>query len=71
MQKLRSKVKDLPDVIMSAFLVESAGRFRDKRMSQLLDPQSAMNVLLTSCRSFIYSFTSSMLLVHLCFILYY
>ncbi|XP_070782783.1 E3 ubiquitin-protein ligase rnf213-beta [Enoplosus armatus] len=47
MRSLSSKVKDLPDVVMSAVVVESAARFRDNSVVQLLDPQSAMNHLLS------------------------
>ncbi|XP_040922673.1 E3 ubiquitin-protein ligase rnf213-beta isoform X2 [Toxotes jaculatrix] len=46
MQSLCRKVKELPDVILSAVVVESAARFRDNSVVQLLDPQSAMNFLL-------------------------
>ncbi|CAJ1081416.1 E3 ubiquitin-protein ligase rnf213-beta [Xyrichtys novacula] len=44
---LGSKVKDLPEVVMSAVVVESASRFRDDSVLQLLHPQSAVNHLLT------------------------
>ncbi|XP_051273053.1 E3 ubiquitin-protein ligase rnf213-beta isoform X1 [Dicentrarchus labrax] len=47
LESLRTKVKDLPDVVMSAFVVESAARFRDDAVVQLLDPQSAMNHFLS------------------------
>ncbi|XP_049419183.1 E3 ubiquitin-protein ligase rnf213-beta isoform X2 [Epinephelus fuscoguttatus] len=47
MRTLSSKVKDLPDVVLSAVVVESAARFRDNSVVQLLDPQSAMNHLLS------------------------
>lgn len=59
MQTLSSKVKDVPDVVLSAVVVESASRFRDNYVVQLLDPQSAMNHLLsygTSFHCFIHSF---------------
>ncbi|XP_036938207.1 E3 ubiquitin-protein ligase rnf213-beta [Acanthopagrus latus] len=46
MQSLSSKVKDLPPVVMSALVLESAARFRDNSVVQLLDPQSAMSHLL-------------------------
>lgn len=52
MRKLSSKVKDLPDVVLSAVVVESAARFRDNSVVQLLDPQSAMNHLLSHGTSF-------------------
>lgn len=47
MRMLSSKVNLLPDVVTSAFLVESAARFREDYVSQLLDPQSAMNHFLS------------------------
>ncbi|XP_070707447.1 E3 ubiquitin-protein ligase rnf213-beta [Pempheris klunzingeri] len=47
MRTLSSKVKNLPEVVMSAVVVESAARFRDNSVVQLLDPQSAMNHLLS------------------------
>ncbi|KAF7645355.1 hypothetical protein LDENG_00206190 [Lucifuga dentata] len=47
MCNLSSKVKDLPDVILSAVVVESAKRFEDASVMQLLDPQSAINHLLS------------------------
>lgn len=47
MQSLSSKVKDLPLAVTSALVVESAARFRDNTVLQLLDPQSAMNHLLS------------------------
>ncbi|XP_054605449.2 E3 ubiquitin-protein ligase rnf213-beta isoform X2 [Nothobranchius furzeri] len=46
MRSLVSAVKDLPAVVVSAVVVESASRFRDNMVVQLLDPQSAMNFLL-------------------------
>lgn len=54
MRTLSSKVKDLPDVVTSAVVVESAARFRDNAVVQLLDPQSAMNHLLSYSTSFHY-----------------
>ncbi|KAM4715158.1 LOW QUALITY PROTEIN: E3 ubiquitin-protein ligase rnf213-beta [Anableps anableps] len=48
MRSLTSKVKDLPSRVTSAVVVESAARFRDNMMIQLLDPQSAVNFLLTN-----------------------
>ncbi|XP_045924674.1 E3 ubiquitin-protein ligase rnf213-beta [Micropterus dolomieu] len=47
MRSLSSKVKVPPDVVVSAVVVESAARFRDNPVVQLLDPQSAMNHLLS------------------------
>lgn len=47
MRTLSSKVKDLPVAVTSAFVVESAARFRDDSTAQLLDPQSAINHLLS------------------------
>ncbi|KAM6896925.1 E3 ubiquitin-protein ligase rnf213-beta [Xenentodon cancila] len=47
MQRLRSKVKDLPVAVTSAFLLESEKRFTGNMMMQLLDPQSAINFMLT------------------------
>ncbi|XP_073346346.1 E3 ubiquitin-protein ligase rnf213-beta [Pagrus major] len=47
MRSLSSKVKVLPPVVTSALVVESAARFRDNSVVQLLDPQSAMNHLLS------------------------
>ncbi|XP_034426662.1 E3 ubiquitin-protein ligase rnf213-beta-like [Hippoglossus hippoglossus] len=46
MRSLSSKVKDIPIVILSAVVVESAARFRDNPVLQLLDSQSAMSHLL-------------------------
>ncbi|XP_076616648.1 E3 ubiquitin-protein ligase rnf213-beta isoform X2 [Chaetodon auriga] len=46
MRSLSSKVKDLPVFVTSAVVVHSAARFRDS-VVQLLDPQSAMNHLLS------------------------
>uniref|UniRef100_A0A3P8SYM7 RING-type E3 ubiquitin transferase n=1 Tax=Amphiprion percula TaxID=161767 RepID=A0A3P8SYM7_AMPPE len=48
MRTLSSKVKNLPSVVVSAVVIESAGRFKDNIMVQLLDPQSAMNHLLSN-----------------------
>ncbi|KAF3854020.1 hypothetical protein F7725_014708 [Dissostichus mawsoni] len=47
MRSLYSKMKDPPVVVLSAVVVESAARFRDDSVVQLLDPQSAMNYLLS------------------------
>lgn len=47
MQNLGSKVKVVPEVVLSAVVVESAARFRDNSVVQLLDPQSAINHLLS------------------------
>ncbi|XP_042252605.1 E3 ubiquitin-protein ligase rnf213-beta [Thunnus maccoyii] len=47
MRTLTSKVKDLPDVVVSAVVVASAARFGDNTVIQLLDPQSAINHLLS------------------------
>ncbi|KAM7381116.1 hypothetical protein PAMA_012108 [Pampus argenteus] len=47
MRSLTSKVKDLPDDVVSAVVVESASRFGDNTVVQLLDPQSAINHLLS------------------------
>lgn len=47
MRILSSKVSRLPVVVTSAFVVESAARFRDGSVVQLLDPQSAINHLLS------------------------
>lgn len=52
MRSLRSKVKDLPEAVTSAVVVESAARFRDDPVVQLLDPQSAINQLLSHGISF-------------------
>lgn len=63
MRGLSSKVKDLPVVVTSAVVVESAARFRDS-VDQLLDPQSAMNHLLsygTELQFMFHSFMSTML----------
>ncbi|XP_008435734.1 E3 ubiquitin-protein ligase rnf213-beta [Poecilia reticulata] len=49
MRILTSKVKDLPPRVTSAVVVESAARFRDNMVLQLLDPQSAVNFLLSNC----------------------
>ncbi|XP_008298790.1 E3 ubiquitin-protein ligase rnf213-beta [Stegastes partitus] len=48
MQSLNSKVKDLPVAVVSAVVIESASRFKDNVVVQLLDPQSAMNHLLSN-----------------------
>lgn len=47
MRSLSSKVKDLPVVVVSAVVVESAARFGNDSVVQLLNPQSAMNHLLS------------------------
>ncbi|KAG8008845.1 hypothetical protein GBF38_010486 [Nibea albiflora] len=47
MSRLRSKVKDLPEAVTSALVVESAARFKDNTVVQLLDPESAINQLLS------------------------
>ncbi len=47
MKTLSSKVTNLPDVVTSAVVVESAAQFRDNCVVQLLDPQSAVNFLLS------------------------
>lgn len=44
---LSSKVDRLPVEVTSAVVVESAARFRDASVVQLLDPQSAINHLLS------------------------
>ncbi|XP_059181122.1 E3 ubiquitin-protein ligase rnf213-beta [Centropristis striata] len=41
------ELKDLPNEVLSAVVVQSAARFRDRPVVQLLDPQSAMNHLLS------------------------
>ncbi|XP_053269183.1 E3 ubiquitin-protein ligase rnf213-beta isoform X1 [Pleuronectes platessa] len=46
MRSLSSKVKEVPMVILSAVVVESAARFTDNPVLQLLDFQSAMSHLL-------------------------
>ncbi|XP_069016032.1 E3 ubiquitin-protein ligase rnf213-beta [Embiotoca jacksoni] len=48
MRSLSSKVKDLPVDVVSAVVVKSAARFRDDVVVQLLDPQSAINHLLSN-----------------------
>uniref|UniRef100_UPI0037E7EAB2 E3 ubiquitin-protein ligase rnf213-beta n=1 Tax=Semicossyphus pulcher TaxID=241346 RepID=UPI0037E7EAB2 len=45
---LSSKVTELPEAVVSAVVVQSAARFRDNSVIQLLDPQSAINHLLSS-----------------------
>lgn len=47
MRLLTSKVSRLPDAIVSALVVESAARFGDDAVVQLLDSQSAINHLLS------------------------
>lgn len=51
MRILSSSVDHLPVVITSAFVVESAARYGDASVAQLLDPQSAMNHLLSHGKS--------------------
>ncbi|XP_071387268.1 E3 ubiquitin-protein ligase rnf213-beta-like [Centroberyx affinis] len=48
MRSLTSKVSDLPDPILSAIVVESAARFGENSVVQLLHPQSAINHLLSN-----------------------
>lgn len=57
MRVLISKVKCLPVEVTSAFVVESAARFTDGSVVQLLDPQSAMNQLLSRGNLFQTAFT--------------
>ncbi|XP_068161093.1 E3 ubiquitin-protein ligase rnf213-beta isoform X2 [Antennarius striatus] len=47
MRNLSSKVKLIPLVVLSAVVVESAARFKDNAVVHLLDPQSAINHILT------------------------
>ncbi|XP_060883843.1 E3 ubiquitin-protein ligase rnf213-beta [Labrus mixtus] len=47
LRSLGSKVKNLPEAVLSAVVVESAARFRDNSVVQLLHPQSAVNHLLS------------------------
>lgn len=47
MRSLSSRVKLLPEVVTSAVVVESAARFKDDFVVQLLHPQSAVNHLLS------------------------
>ncbi|XP_028423038.1 E3 ubiquitin-protein ligase rnf213-beta isoform X2 [Perca flavescens] len=47
MRSLSSKGKAPPEVVLSAVVVESAARFRHNPVVQLLDPQSAINHLLS------------------------
>ncbi|XP_047465467.1 E3 ubiquitin-protein ligase rnf213-beta [Mugil cephalus] len=47
MQRLSSNRKDLHVAILSAIVVESAARFKDNMVAQLLNPQSAVNHLLS------------------------
>ncbi|XP_028991062.2 E3 ubiquitin-protein ligase rnf213-beta [Betta splendens] len=49
MRRLSSKVRPIPDVVLSAVVVESAARFADESVVQLLHPQSAVNHLLSEC----------------------
>ncbi|XP_023274609.1 E3 ubiquitin-protein ligase rnf213-beta-like [Seriola lalandi dorsalis] len=46
MRNLGQKVKDIPAVILSAVVVESAARWKDDTVIQLLHPQSAVSFLL-------------------------
>ncbi|KAM4524138.1 E3 ubiquitin-protein ligase rnf213-beta isoform 2-T2 [Odontesthes bonariensis] len=48
MHHLRSRENDLPEAVVSAVVVESAARFGDNTVVQLLDPQSAINFLLSN-----------------------
>ncbi|XP_024140227.1 E3 ubiquitin-protein ligase rnf213-beta isoform X2 [Oryzias melastigma] len=48
LRNLCSKVKSPPTTILSAIIVESSSRFRDQMVAKLLDPQSAMNFLLSN-----------------------
>ncbi|XP_076008326.1 E3 ubiquitin-protein ligase rnf213-beta isoform X2 [Genypterus blacodes] len=48
MRRLSSTTKDLPEFILSAAVCESAKRFEDASVTQLLEPQSAVNHLLSS-----------------------
>lgn len=60
MRSLTSKVGSaLPAAVVSAVVVESAARFRDSVVVQLLDPQSAVSHLLLKGTLFLCSFTSS------------
>lgn len=54
MWSLSSTAKDLPEEILSAVVVESAKRFEGASVTQLLDPQSAVNHLL-SCGTLFYN----------------
>lgn len=47
MRTLSSKVKDLPVVVVSAVVLKSAARFGGDSVVQLLNPQSAINHLLS------------------------
>lgn len=47
LRSLGSRVKLLPEVVTSAVVVESAARFKDDFVVQLLHPQSAVNHLLS------------------------
>ncbi|XP_074519497.1 E3 ubiquitin-protein ligase rnf213-beta [Halichoeres trimaculatus] len=47
LRNLTSRVKDLPEVVTSAFVVESASRFRNNAIVQLLHPQSAVSHFLS------------------------
>lgn len=47
MRTLSSTIKPLPVEVTSAFVVESAARFTGDWVAQLLDPQSAINHLLS------------------------
>lgn len=47
MQTLSSQVSRLPALVTSAFVLESTARFGGDPVTQLLDPQSAVNHLLS------------------------
>lgn len=53
MRGLSTKVKDVPAHVLSAIVVESAARFKDNSVVQLLHPQSAVSFLLLHGTSFI------------------
>lgn len=53
MRCLSAKVKDVPAHVLSAIVVESAARFKDDSVVQLLHPQSAVGFLLLRGTSFI------------------
>ncbi|RVE59876.1 hypothetical protein OJAV_G00193340 [Oryzias javanicus] len=48
LRNLCSKEKSPPPAVLSAIIVESSSRFRDQMVAKLLDPQSAMNFLLSN-----------------------
>ncbi|KAF3854024.1 hypothetical protein F7725_014712 [Dissostichus mawsoni] len=64
MRSLYSKMKDPPVVVLSAVVVESAARFRDDSVVQLLDPQSAMNYLMSHCVTALQHLVESLLQGH-------